>query len=51
VGEKKRGKNLMGQDKSSLIKQKLKPCAETKANKTRILYFPSASNVQPLSEK
>ena len=44
-------KNLMGQDKGSLIKQKQRLCVEAKENKRFILYFPSAGDVQPLPGK
>jgi len=38
-GRKQDGKELMGHDKGSLIKQKQRPCAEAKENKRPILYF------------
>jgi len=48
---KEDGKTLLDQDKGSLIKLKERPCLEAKENRTFILYFSSAGNVQPLPGK
>lgn len=47
-GENKMKNHFMGQDKGSVIKQKLRLWAEEEENKTFILYSPSARGVPPL---
>ena len=49
--ENKMEKNLVGEDKGSLIKQKQRPRVEAKENRRFILSFPSAGDVQPLPGK